>query len=100
MLKGKQRSMLRALANPLKAILQIGKVGVSESVVEQIDKMLNDHELIKINVLNNSMLDSKETANEICELLKAEYISAVGNKFVIYRESRTKDKEDRIQLPK
>ena len=62
--------------------------------------MLNDHEIVKVNVLNNSSLKAKEVANEVCDILKSEYISALGNKFVIYRESRTKKKEEKIQLPK
>jgi RNA-binding protein len=100
MLKGKERSYLKKLANPLKPILQIGKDGVSEQVLEQIDKMLNDHEIIKINVLNNSGLEAKDVAFEVCDTLKSEYVSALGNKFVIYRMSRTKKGEARMKLPK
>lgn len=100
MLKGKQRSFIKKLANPMKPIIQIGKDGLTENVMEQIDKMLNDHEIVKVNVLNNSLLDAKETAFEVCEELKAEYISSLGNKFVVYRESRTKKREERLQLPK
>ncbi|MCK5762947.1 MAG: YhbY family RNA-binding protein [Clostridiales bacterium] len=100
MLRGKQRSYLKGLANTMKPILQIGKEGISEQVINQIDKMLNDHELIKINVLDSSSLGAKEAAIEICDELKSEYISAMGNKIVVYRESRTMDKDERIKLPK
>ena len=100
MLKGKQRNYLKSLANNKKVILQIGKEGISENLISQIDQMLNDHELIKINVLSNSNINSKDAAFEICDILKAEYVSALGNKFVIYRESRTSKKDERIKLPK
>ena len=99
MLKGKQRSFLKAMANTLKPIIQLGKEGMSESFIEQLDRMLNDHELVKVNVLDSSMLEAKEAALSICDELKTEYISSVGNKFVVYRESRTKEKKDRIKLP-
>lgn len=96
MLTGKQRSYLKALANSLEPIMQIGKGGVTENVLKQVDDALQARELIKINILNNSMLSSKETANEIAELLGAEYVQSIGNKIVLYKES----KEKLINLPK
>lgn len=100
MLKGKERKYLKAMANSLRPIIQIGKEGVSEQFLAQLDNMFNDHELIKISVLNNNELDTKETANEICDIMKSDFISAIGSKIVVYRESRTKDREDRIKIPK
>ena len=96
MLTGKQRSYLKSLANPIDPIMQIGKGGVTENVLKQIDDALEARELIKIKILNNSMLEAKETANEIAESVRAEYVQSIGNKFVLYRES----KEVLINLPK
>ncbi|MBP1927254.1 RNA-binding protein [Sedimentibacter acidaminivorans] len=96
MLTGKQRSYLKALANGIDPIMQIGKSGVTETVLKQIDDALEARELIKINVLNNSLLGSKETATEISEAVRAEYVQSIGNKFVLYRES----KEKLINIPK
>ncbi len=96
MLTGKQRSYLKALANGIDPIMQIGKSGVTETVLKQIDDALEARELIKINVLNNSLLETKETAAEISEAVRAEYVQSIGNKFVIYRES----KEKLINIPK
>ncbi|HHZ02737.1 MAG TPA: ribosome assembly RNA-binding protein YhbY [Tissierellia bacterium] len=96
MLRGKQRSYLKSLAHSLEPVMQIGKNGITETVLKQIDDLLTARELIKINLLNNSMLDVKETANEIAEQLGAEYVQSIGNKIVLYRES----KEKLIDLPK
>lgn len=96
MLTGKQRSYLKALANGLEPIMQIGKSGITETVLKQIDDALEARELIKINVLNNSLLDAKVTAREIAEAVKAEYVQSIGNKFVIYRQS----KEPLINIPR
>jgi len=76
--------------------MQIGKNGLTEDVLKSIDEALEARELIKINLLNNSLLDTKETALEICDSLKAEYIQSIGNKIIIYRESEEKV----IELPK
>ncbi|HKM01108.1 MAG TPA: ribosome assembly RNA-binding protein YhbY [Sedimentibacter sp.] len=90
MLTGKQRSFLKALANSVDSIMQIGKGGITENVLNQIDDALEARELIKISILNNSMLEAKETANEIAESVGAEYVQSIGNKFVLYRESKQK----------
>ena len=95
MLTGKQRSYLKSMANGIDSIMQIGKGGVTENVIKQIDDALTARELIKISVLNNSMLEAKETANEIAEAVRAEYVQSIGNKFVLYRQS----KEKIIELP-
>lgn len=96
MLTGKQRSYLKALANSVDTIMQIGKGGITDSVLKQIDDALNARELIKVSVLKNSMLDAKSVANEVAESLGAEYVQSIGSKFVLYRESR----EKKINLPK
>lgn len=96
MLTGKQRSYLKALANSVEPIMQIGKGGITENVLKQIDDALEARELIKINLLNNSMLEVKDTANEIAESIGAEYVQSIGNKFILYRES----KEKLINIPK
>ncbi|HAS91805.1 MAG TPA: ribosome assembly RNA-binding protein YhbY [Sedimentibacter sp.] len=96
MLTGKQRSYLKALANSVDTIMQIGKGGITDSVLKQIDDALNARELIKVSVLKNSMLDAKSVANEVAESLGAEYVQSIGGKFVLYRES----KEKKINIPK
>lgn len=96
MLTGKQRSYLKSLANSIEPLMQIGKGGITENVLKQIDDALTARELIKINILSNSMLEAKDAANEISESLRAEYVQSIGNKFVLYRES----KEKIINLPK
>lgn len=90
MLTGKQRSYLKSMANGIDSIMQIGKGGITENVIKQIDDALTARELIKISVLNNSMLEAKETANEIAEAVRAEYVQSIGNKFVLYRQSKDK----------
>ncbi len=96
MLTGKQRSYLKSLANKIDSLMQIGKGGVTENVIKQIDDALEARELIKISILNNSMLEAKDTANEIAAAVSAEYVQSIGNKFVLYRES----KEKQINMPK
>lgn len=87
MLKGKQRAYLRSIANTLKPITQIGKEGVTESFLEQLNGMLKTREIVKVSILENAGLDTKETANAICEALRAEFVQAIGFKFTIYKKN-------------
>lgn len=90
MLTGKQRSYLKSLAHDINDLMQIGKDGVTDNVLKQIDDALEARELIKIKILNNSLLEAKDTANEIANVLKAEYVQSIGNKIVLYRQSKDK----------
>lgn len=87
MLKGKQRAYLRSVANTLKPITQIGKEGVTESFLDQLEDMLKAREIVKVSILENAGLDAKETANAICEAIRAEFVQAIGFKFTIYKKN-------------
>lgn len=92
MLKGKQRAYLRSIANTLKPITQIGKDGVTESFLEQLDSMLTSREIVKVTILETAGLDSKEAANFICKALRAEFVQAIGFKFTLYRRNNDNPK--------
>ncbi len=96
MLTGKQRSYLKGLANKIEPIFQLGKSGITQSFLQQVDDALTAREIIKVNVLSNSFLDVKEAANEVASKTKAEFVQSIGNKFVIYRES---EENKKIELP-
>lgn len=96
MLTGKQRSYLKSLANRLEPIFQIGKGGISENFIKQIDDALEKRELIKIKILPNSDIAPNEAANELSKKLNAEFVQSIGSKFIIYRESKNNKK---IELP-
>nr|WP_253250747.1 ribosome assembly RNA-binding protein YhbY [Orenia metallireducens] len=88
LLTGKQRSFLKSKAHNMDSIVQIGKDGINENVIAQVDETLEARELIKLRVLNNSLYSAKEAAHELAEACKAEFIQAIGNVFVLYRENK------------
>ncbi len=88
MITSKQRATLRGLANRIPAILQIGKGGICENFLKQVDDALEARELVKITVLETAFLDTREACGQVAELLGAEPVQAIGSKFVLYRESK------------
>ena len=91
MFTSKQRSNLRSMAQTIEPIGQVGKGGISDNMVESFSKALENRELIKITVLNNSEDDAKWVANDLAEALKAEVVCTIGHKVVLYRKSSKKD---------
>lgn len=96
MLTGKQRSYLKSIANNLDPLFQLGKNGLSENFINQVDEALENREIIKINVLKNCFEDPKEVAEILVEELNAEFVQSIGRKIVIYRES---EESKEIELP-
>lgn len=81
----KQRAYLRGLANSIDPIFQIGKSGLSENLLKQLDDALEARELIKINVLENSGENVKSLGNTIADSINAVCVQTVGNKITLYR---------------
>ena len=88
MLTSKQRSELRAQANPLDVTLIVGKGGVSESLITEAEILLESHELVKGKVLETAFMSAREASDAICEATGADGVSAVGYTFVIWRKSK------------
>lgn len=97
MLTSKQRAFLRGLANKQNAIFQIGKGGITQEIISELDIALEKRELIKVTVLETAFMTPREACDEVCECLGADGVQCIGNRFVIYRESK-ENKE--IVLPK
>ncbi|BDU49897.1 YhbY family RNA-binding protein [Haliovirga abyssi] len=86
----KRRAYLRKLANKEVAIIRVGKDGISENLIEALNKALTARELVKIKVLNNSEEDIKKVGYEIAEKVKAELIHILGKTAVFFRENEEK----------
>jgi RNA-binding protein len=87
MLTSKQRAYLRGMANNLEPVFLIGKSGLTETIMNEIGNALEARELIKVKVLNNSMIDVREAGTEIAQYLNADVVQVIGGKFVLYRPS-------------
>lgn len=92
----KQRAYLRGLANKIDSIFQIGKNGINENLIKQLDDALEAREIIKITVLENSPETGREAAEILAEQIKAEVVQVVGNKITLFRKRK---KDSKIELP-
>lgn len=91
----KERAALRAQSNSLEPIIQIGKEGISDNLIAQVDDTLDARELIKIRVhLETAPETPREFADKLAAALGADVIQVIGGVIVIYRKI-DKDKVNR-----
>ncbi len=70
------------------AMLQIGKAGVSEGSIKEIDRLLKEHKYMKIRILRTAMdsgLTKEQLLDEICNKTGAQLVGIRGNTAVVYR---------------
>lgn len=97
MITSKQRSYLKGMANRKKSLTQLGKEGISQAFLSQMNALFEAHELVKVNVLNGCALSAKEAAMNVMDQTDAQFVQAIGNTFTLYRRSVENPK---IELPK
>ena len=95
MLNSKQRASLRALAQKIEPVTQLGKGGVNDAFIDSLDKAIEKRELIKVTVREKSGETPREVGESIADRLNAEFVCATGRKLVFYRRSEN-DKVNHI----
>ena len=88
MLTSKQRAALRAAANPLEPVFQIGKGEIDETLTAAVADCLAARELIKLKVLETSEYSSREAADILCQATGADCVQVIGSKFVLYLQKK------------
>ena len=84
-LTGKQKNHLRGLGHHLKPILQIGKEGISEAFLANIEACLTHHELLKIKVLENAPDEKEGLAGVLERRTKGAVVQIIGKTLLFYR---------------
>jgi RNA-binding protein len=94
-LTGKQTQFLRALAHPLKPLVQVGSKGVSDTLILQISEQLVAHELIKVR-FNTESVDPAEVVDDVVERTKSELVQKLGRTLILYKAH---EQSPKLELP-
>ena len=92
-----QFKFLRAKCHDLKPVIMLGQKGLTEAVLEELDKALDHHELVKIKLSVDDREARQQLSDEICQHSHAEAVQSIGKTLSIYRPNK---KKPVIQLPK
>lgn len=87
MLTSKQRAVLRGIASTYDTIFQVGKGGISDTLITQVSDALRARELIKLRVLDNSPMDAREAAEELASKTGSDVVQVIGSKFVLFKRN-------------
>ena len=88
----KDRAFLRSLATNIDPIFQIGKSGLSDNLIKQVDDALEARELIKITVLETSPEDAKSLSTELANATNSTIVQVMGRKITLYRMNKKESK--------
>lgn len=94
-----ERLALKGRAHQLKPTVMIGNAGLTESVLREIEKTLQLHELIKIRVMAERP-EREAMLAEICTRLNAAAVQHIGKILVIYQPNPDANKIEIRQMPR
>ena len=95
-LTGKQKAFLRSLAHHEDVIIQIGKLGITPTLVQSVKEALTARELVKVRVLQNCEKEPKDILPVLAKKCRAELVQVIGRNGILYQENTEKKK---IELP-
>ncbi len=81
-----RRQILKARAHALDPVVLIGNAGLTASVLAEVERALDSHELIKIRIMGSDRDARDELLGEICGATGAAPVQHIGKVIVIFRE--------------
>lgn len=96
-LTGKQKRHLRALAHQVEPVVQVGKAGLTESVVAQVRDQLKAHELIKVRFSKECESQPEDAALPLTVDADCHVVQKAGRVLTLYKRH---DNKPKIELPR
>lgn len=87
-LRGKQKRYLRSQAHSMRPLFQIGKDGVSFEWLNQVNNALEKRELMKISILNNSLMEPDEVQMFIEKNSNIQIVQVIGHTLVLFKRAQ------------
>lgn len=86
-LSAAERKQYRAIAHNLKPVIIVGDKGLSEGLFEELNRALNDHELIKVKVAIGERDDRSAIIDEITKKTRSELVQTIGKIAVLLKKN-------------
>ncbi|MDO6681348.1 MULTISPECIES: YhbY family RNA-binding protein [unclassified Oceanobacter] len=86
-LTNEQKKAYRAIGHNLNPIVTVASNGLSENVLDELNRALDDHELIKIKISVGDRDLKKEVIAELLKLSKAILVQQIGNTALLLRRN-------------
>ena len=86
-----RKKYLRSIGHGLNPVVTVASKGLTDAVVAEIDRALNDHELIKVKLAVGDRDIKKQTIDDICQRLNAEAVQTIGHIVLLFRAAKKPD---------
>lgn len=93
-LRGKQKRYLRAQANHLSPIFSVGKNGLTQAWLDQLDGALDRRELIKVSLQQNTDVTLDETDDFIEKNTDIQVVQKIGRILLLFKQSANEKQRD------
>ncbi len=90
-LSNSEKKNFRAIGHNLSPVVIIAQNGLTENIRLEIERALNDHELIKLKLLVPDRDAKKALTKKICTDFSAECVQSIGHVILIYRAAKKPD---------
>jgi RNA-binding protein len=98
-MRGHDRAALRAEAQRLKATVQVGHQGLTDTVRRALDQALRARELVKIQFGRTAPDPAKDVAGALAASLGAEVVQVIGKTVTLYRENPDREPRKEAESP-
>src|SRR5690606_38881148 len=88
-LSSEQKKAFKRIGHHLKPVVMVSENGITEGVLAELNRALDDHELIKIRVSAGDREAKQELITEICAASKAELVQVIGKMAILLRRNKT-----------
>jgi len=82
-----ERKRLRQIGHALNPVVMIGGQGLTEGVIEETNRALNDHELIKIKIAGEDRDARAQVIDALIVETQAEVVQKIGKIALLYKKA-------------
>jgi len=90
-LNNADKKRFRAIGHQLKPVITVAEKGLSENIQLELERALNDHELIKLKLVTGDKAAKAALIEEIRALSKGAVVQTIGHVLLLYRAAKKQD---------
>ncbi len=83
-----RKKQYRTLGHGLKPVVTVAGNGLSDTVINELNRALDDHELIKVKLVIADRELRAQVITEMSKKVKSEIVQEIGKVALIYREAK------------
>ncbi|MFZ5723828.1 MAG: ribosome assembly RNA-binding protein YhbY [Pseudomonadota bacterium] len=92
-LSAAEKKHFRGIGHHLKPVILVGGNGLSEALLAELERALEDHELIKVKVAAEDRDTRRSVIGELPALCGCEVVATIGNVALIYRAAKQQNRK-------